>query len=213
MSLLDYLHGDYVHPRRVQVLQRCLAQLIPQESSVLDVGCGDGVLGSLIMSDRPDLHYMGIDVLVRKDARIPVTAFDGLHLPYPDRSWDFVMFVDVLHHTEDPMVLLREAARVSRRGLLIKDHLVDAFAAGTRLKFMDIVGNRRHGVALPFNYWRNEQWITAFRELEFSVNSWNVNLQLYPSPADWIFGRSLHFVGRLDLPESRKEAAVSRGDI
>jgi Methylase involved in ubiquinone/menaquinone biosynthesis len=170
---------------------------------VLDVGCGDGMLGSLIMADRPDLQYMGIDVLVRDDTRIPVTAFDGLHVPFPDRSWEFVMFVDVLHHTENPKILLREAARVAKKGVLIKDHLLDAFLAGPRLRFMDNVGNRRHGVALPFNYWRYEQWLAAFSELGLSVNSWNGDLRLYPGPADWLFGRSLHFVVRLDL---KKEA-------
>jgi SAM-dependent methyltransferase len=157
------------------------------------------MLGSLITADRPDLQYMGIDVLVRDDTRIPVTRFDGRHIPFADQSWEFVMFVDVLHHTEDPMILLREAARVAKKGVLIKDHLLDAFLAGSRLRFMDTVGNRRHGVALPFNYWRKEQWLSAFRELELLVNSWDGNLRLYPGPADWVFGRSLHFVGRLDL--------------
>jgi len=203
MSVLGNLHGGYVHARRVRVLRRSFIELIPQQSSVLDVGCGDGMLGSLIMADRPDLQYMGIDVLVRDDTRIPVTAFDGLHVPFPDRSWEFVMFVDVLHHTENPMILLREAARVAKKGVLIKDHLLDAFLAGPRLRFMDNVGNRRHGVALPFNYWRYEQWLAAFSELGLSVNSWNGDLRLYPGPADWLFGRSLHFVVRLDL---KKEA-------
>jgi len=199
MSILSHVHGGYVHARRVRILRRCLAELIPQQSSVLDVGCGDGMLGSLITADRPDLQYMGIDVLVRDDTRIPVTPFDGRHIPFADQSWEFVMFVDVLHHTEDPMILLREAARVAKKGVLIKDHLLDAFLAGPRLRFMDTVGNRRHGVALPFNYWRKEQWLSAFRELELLVNSWDGNLRLYPGPADWVFGRSLHFVGRLDL--------------
>ena len=113
------------------------------------------------------------------------------------------MFVDVLHHTENPMILLREAARVAKKGVLIKDHLLDAFLAGPRLRFMDNVGNRRHGVALPFNYWRYEQWLAAFSELGLSVNSWNGDLRLYPGPADWLFGRSLHFVVRLEL---KKEA-------
>lgn len=202
MNLLGNLHGDYVHARRVQVLRKCLSDLIPQQASVLDIGCGDGKLGSLITSNRPDLHYMGIDVLVRNDTPIPVRAFDGVHVPFPDKSWEFVMLVDVLHHTEDPMVLLREATRVAKTALLIKDHLLDAFLAGPRLRLMDTIGNRRFGVALPYNYWRYEQWRLAFGNLGLSVNVWKKDLRLYPLVADWIFGRSLHFVSRVDLKKS-----------
>ena len=55
------------------------------------------------------------------------------------------MFVDVLHHTDDPMVLLREAGRVASGFVLIKDHTQNGILAGRRLRFMDWVGNARHG--------------------------------------------------------------------
>ena len=212
MSLLGRLHGEYVHTRRVHVLRRCLSELIPQQASVLDVGCGDGLLASLIMDDRPDLQFTGIDVILRKETRIPIAAFNGKHIPFPDKSWDFVMFVDVLHHTDDPTILLREAARVARTGLVIKDHTLNGFLAGPTLKFMDIISNRRFGVALPFNYWRYEQWTAAFKSLGLSVEGWNKDLRLYPGPADWMFGRSLHFVGRLDLA-GKKEVTATHANL
>ena len=204
MSLLDRLHGEYVHTRRVRVLRKCISELIPQHASVLDVGCGDGLLAQLILDERPDIQFAGIDVLLRKETRIPITEFDGAHIPFPDKSQDFVMFVDVLHHTDDPMVLLTEATRVARRGLLIKDHTLEGFLAGPTLRFMDTVSNARFGVALPYNYWRHSQWLEAFRKLGLSVESWKKNLNLYPAPADRIFGRSLHFIGRLDVGASEQ---------
>ena len=204
MSLLDRVHGEYVHTRRVRVLRKCISELIPQHASVLDVGCGDGLLAQLIMEERPDIQFAGIDVLLRKETRIPISEFDGAHIPFPDKSQDFVMFVDVLHHTDDPMVLLTEATRVARRGLLIKDHTLEGFLAGPTLRFMDTVSNARFGVALPYNYWRHSQWLEAFRKLGLSVGSWKKNLNLYPALADRIFGRSLHFIGRLDVGASEQ---------
>ena len=67
------------------------------------------------MRQRPDLEITGVDVLVRPKNHIPVQLFDGRQLPFPDQSFDAVMFVDVLHHTDDPSVLLREAKRVARK--------------------------------------------------------------------------------------------------
>ena len=164
---------------------------------VLDVGCGDGLLGRLIVDRRPDIEIRGLEVLLRDQAHIPLDQFDGTTIPHDDHSFDVVMFVDVLHHTSDPMILLREAARVARRAILIKDHTLGGVFAGPTLRFMDRVGNARHLVALPYNYWPHARWLTAFKELQLPVEAWKSNLRLYPWPADRVFGRSLHFVARL----------------
>jgi SAM-dependent methyltransferase len=165
---------------------------------VLDVGSGDGWLASLIAEQNPTLRLRGLDTLVRPGARIPIAPFDGHRIPEVDGGVDVVMFVDVLHHTEDPMELLTEAARVARRAVVIKDHLRNGILAGPTLRAMDWVGNARHGVVLPYNYWSRAQWMDAFRALGLSIQDWTTALRLYPAPLDWIFGRSLHFAARLE---------------
>jgi SAM-dependent methyltransferase len=199
MSLLERIHGGYAYGRRVEQLSRHLADVLPHAASVLDVGCGDGLVAQLVNQKRPDLLFTGIDVLVRPQTHIPVKQFDGSIVPYEDATFDAVMFVDVLHHTEDPLVLLREAARVSRSCIVLKDHTANGILANETLRFMDSVGNARHGVVLPYNYWTLQQWHQAFEALDLSVSSWKKDLALYPVPANWIFGRSLHFVARLGV--------------
>src|SRR3954471_11775238 len=161
MTLLDRIHGSFVYNRRVDRLCRHLTAVLPARGRVLDIGCGDGLLSSMIMEDRPELEIIGIDVLLRPTTHIPVTEFDGTHVPFADGSVDVAMFVDVLHHTTDPMILLREAARVARRAIVIKDHTADGVLAQSTLRFMDEVGNARHGVALPYNYWPRARWMEA----------------------------------------------------
>ena len=125
MSLTDHIHGGHVHNRRARVLSEYLAKLIPEDFHLLDVGCGDGLLAHLITQKRPDLNLRGIDVLVRDHTHIPVDEFDRQVIPYANASFDGVIFVDVLHHTQDPMVLLREAVRVARKVIVIKDHTLN----------------------------------------------------------------------------------------
>jgi SAM-dependent methyltransferase len=207
MKLLDEIHAGYVHRRRVWVLGDHLARLLPDSGDVLDVGCGDGILTKLIAGKKPNVSIRGIDVLVRQQTAIPVSQFDGTVIPFADASFEVVMLVDVLHHATNPLVLLREAERVSKKWILLKDHTRDGWLARSTLRFMDLVGNRRHNVLLPHNYWPREHWLAAFRELDLSVDSWISDLGLYPLPANWIFDRSLHFVARLDkgggLPKSQ----------
>jgi SAM-dependent methyltransferase len=212
MSILERIHGGYVHTRRVRVLCDHLASLIPRQASVLDVGTGDGLLAKLLSARRPDLSLHGLDVLPRAKSHIPVQLFDGEHIPYPDKSFDVVLFVDVLHHTNDAMALLREAVRTARHALVIKDHSLQGFAASLTLRAMDMIGNARHGVRLPYNYWSRVQWEEVARTLQLRTDKKLTDLKLYPGMADWIFGRSLHFVARLTVPGAVEIASHSDAD-
>lgn len=115
MSFLELLHGGYVHKRRISLLSEWCSNLIPRNASVLDVGCGDGRLARLVADKRPDISVHGIDVRARTRAAIPVEPFNGRSIPHGDGSFDVVMFIDVLHHTAEPMILLAEAVRVARQ--------------------------------------------------------------------------------------------------
>jgi SAM-dependent methyltransferase len=198
MKFMDRMHGDYVANRRARVISGHLANIIPDGFQVLDVGCGDGLIARLITETRPDIKLRGLDVLARDRTYIPIEHFNGEIIPYDDASFDGVMFVDVLHHTKDPMILLREAARVARKTVVIKDHILDGLFAGPTLRAMDRVGNARYGVSLPYNYWSKPKWLQAFDALRMEVGSWTTQLKLYPWPASWLLDRSLHFVARLD---------------
>ena len=168
------------------------------DTTVLDVGCGDGLIDRHILDRRPDLSIAGIDVMLRHKAHISVQKFDGSTIPYKDDDFDFVLFIDVLHHMSDPMVLLREACRVARQGIVLKDHNVDGLLAGPTLKFMDWVGNAPHGVVLPYNYWAKRRWQQAFQALGLEPVYMQPDLGLYPPPMSFLFDRSLHFIARLD---------------
>jgi SAM-dependent methyltransferase len=191
------LHEKLVSNRRVEVLARWFAELVPPKVRVLDVGCGDGLVSAILQSQRPDIRVQGIDVLSRAQTHIPVELFDGLHFPFDSGSFDVVLFSDVLHHTADPSALLREAARVAAHYVLIKDHYREGFAAGARLRFMDWVGNARFGVALPYNYWTEAQWRVGWQDAGLKPERVVTKLGLYPKPADWIFGAKLHFIALL----------------
>ncbi|HSB20652.1 MAG TPA: class I SAM-dependent methyltransferase [Anaeromyxobacteraceae bacterium] len=196
-GLLGRLHQRLAYQRRVEVLAGHLAEVLPEGSRVLDVGCGDGLIDRLVQERRPDVRVEGIDVLLRPRTFVPVSRFDGRRIPHADGSVDAVLFVDVLHHTSDPLVLLSEAVRVARRCVVIKDHARDGFLAGPSLRFMDWVGNRRHGVSLPYNYWTEARWRSAFQGLGVTPELWRRDLGLYRGLPHLLFDRSLHFLARL----------------
>jgi SAM-dependent methyltransferase len=196
MSLVGRMHGRAVLTRRVRVLSQQIAGLLPRNARVLDIGSGDGSIAALVQQARDDVLVTGIDVLVRPNTRIPVERFDGVTVPYDDRSFDAVMFVDVLHHADDPARLLAEGARVGAN-VVVKDHLANGAFARSTLRAMDWVGNASHGVSLPYNYLSTAQWQRVFKEQGLTVDTEITRLGLYPRPAAWMFERRLHALWRL----------------
>jgi SAM-dependent methyltransferase len=192
-AIVAALHRKFVLGRRVRILAGYLCRFLPPNARVLDVGCGDGAIDALIQNQRPDVSIEGIDVFVRPSPLIPVSLFDGTTIPYAAQSFDVVMFVDALHHTVNPIVLLREGVRVGKI-IVIKDHLCDGFLAGFTLRLMDWVGNVYDGSISLHSYWRERQWADAFRSLGLNVRQSLASLGLYPSAVAWLFERRLHFI-------------------
>lgn len=197
LSWIASWHRAFVFERRARVLAEMLAAQIPERAAVLDIGCGDGTIGSLISQLRPDISIQGVEFLVRPRCKIECRAFDGTSLPFPDRAFDVCLFVDVLHHTQDPAILLREAVRASRSFVLLKDHLDEGIFDYLTLRFMDWVGNRPHGVVLTYNYQSRSQWADCFSKCGLVETTWTTQVPLYPPPVSFVAGRGLHFVALL----------------
>ncbi len=201
LSLLKHAHARAVFGRRVRVLAESLAVKIPPGASVLDIGCGDGTIASLIKKHNPAVDIRGIEFAPRPTCLIECIPFDGIRIPHPSASFDVCMFVDVLHHASDaPGIarLLSEARRVSRRLVLVKDHLAESRFDFKTLQLMDWVGNRPHGVVLPYNYQSRAQWNQLFSAAGLNVTDWQDRIALYPFPFSALFGRRLHYIALLE---------------
>jgi SAM-dependent methyltransferase len=200
VSLLASLHERWVFASRIDTLAALIGAEIASGETLLDVGCGDGTLDRALLALHPWLKLEGVEVLLRGVHPMPVRTFDGEHLPYDDASVDRVMLIDVLHHADEPGKLLAEAVRVARHGVILKDHIVSGPVSRRVLRLMDWVGNARHGVALPYDYWSLAQWREAVAGLGLEPLTWRESVRLYPRPFDWIFGGGLHLFAHLAVP-------------
>lgn len=83
----------------------------------LDVGCGEMPFRGFLPAGA---DYTGLDIPAADDfgmTRHPdIVDFDGLHIPFPDSSFDCVLCTEVLEHAEDPVALIAEMRRVLRKG-------------------------------------------------------------------------------------------------
>ena len=77
MNIIDSLHGGYIYKRRVATLRDALAEVMPRDARILDVGCGDGLVAHLIHEKRPDVSVEGIDIMLGPRAMSPSLSLTG----------------------------------------------------------------------------------------------------------------------------------------
>jgi ubiquinone/menaquinone biosynthesis C-methylase UbiE len=120
--LADVLELRAADPQQRAMLNGYLSELqLPSEASAL-VGCGTGAV-SRVLAEMPGVgEVVGIDpapVFIEKARelgkgfpRLSFQTADGLAVPFPDASFDLVVFHTTLCHVPDPEQALREAYRV-----------------------------------------------------------------------------------------------------
>jgi 2-polyprenyl-3-methyl-5-hydroxy-6-metoxy-1,4-benzoquinol methylase len=110
--------------------QRTLDELFAEAApaSVLDVGCGEGVLTEQWAQRLGDGRVVGIDLADPKLAaewatrRRPNLQFEAMtveSLSFADDAFDLVAATEVLEHVDHPEAAVAEMARVARRWLLV----------------------------------------------------------------------------------------------
>ena len=145
-------------------------------SEVLDIGSGSGIIAKQI-ANKLKVKIALVDVVDKKKVDLPLTLYNGNKLPFKDKSFDAALLIFVLHHAEDPQVVLSEAKRVVRDKIIVYEDII------TRNPF-DKIDSFLHGFA--FNKaWnlQNEatfksemEWREIFKKLDLKI------IKVYPLP-------------------------------
>jgi 2-polyprenyl-3-methyl-5-hydroxy-6-metoxy-1,4-benzoquinol methylase len=116
--------------RLMGAFERDLAELFASAAprSVLDVGCGEGILTSGWAQQNPGARVVGFDLEDPKlrehwaGASQPNLSFqtgDARELPFADREFDMVAAIETLEHIPDSERVVAEMARVAAHWLLV----------------------------------------------------------------------------------------------
>jgi 2-polyprenyl-6-hydroxyphenyl methylase/3-demethylubiquinone-9 3-methyltransferase len=92
---------------------------IGKNKTVLDIGCGAGILTNALAQTGHSVHGVdlsasSLEIAKRKDEtkKVSYQVANAYSLPYGDQTFDVVCAMDVLEHVEEPQRLISEASRV-----------------------------------------------------------------------------------------------------
>jgi SAM-dependent methyltransferase len=151
-----------------------IAPHLERGMTVLDLGSGTGRV-SRWLADRTGIRPTLADVadFGNRIGGFPfVPLEDPLSLPFPDRAFDAVMMLFVLHHIEawdDQERLVREATRVTRRRLVVIEDTPTSTVDRMWNVAWDWLLNLRHGVPTPFTFRTVEEWRTVFHRAGLGI--------------------------------------------
>ena len=103
---------------------KAIADIIPKNISVLDVGCGDGSLMNLLIKEK-NIKARGLEIkeeYVKKCISRGLSVIEGdaeteLH-QFPDQSFDFVILSQTLQAFYNPEKVLKDLLRVGKSAIV-----------------------------------------------------------------------------------------------
>lgn len=90
---------------KAQKLHSWFPQYQASAISILDFGCGDGLMTFFTKKIFPDAHVFGVDpssesikIALKNHPEISFHDNDGIHLPFKDHSFDLIYAAGAFHH-------------------------------------------------------------------------------------------------------------------
>jgi anti-anti-sigma factor len=136
------LLGDLDLPTRIskvssdrpKILHDRINPYMSASTSLLHIRCGNArVAETFADSQRVQL----VDIVNRNETALPLAIYDGTILSFDDKSFDTTLMINVLSHSKSPIDSLREAIRVTRNRIIIKETVYFNEAQRFFCEFMD----------------------------------------------------------------------------
>ena len=152
---------------RTNAIIDSFASIIRPHSHIIDIGAGKGLLAQE-MAQRFDARVTLVDVASYNQTSLPLSVCDSRALAFADNSFDYALLSFVLHHSQNPACILREALRVAQEVIVVENH-VEGKLRGVLTRLIDSWPAIQYGTPPCYFTKTRDEWLKWFEQ--FSVET------------------------------------------
>ena len=129
------------------------------------------------MAKEKGVKMQLLDVEDFNRSKLPLMLYDGEHIPFKNNFFDTSLLLFVLHHCKDPLLVLKEAIRVSRNRIIIHEDTYTSSFGRILASMNDFISNfpflltNPAKMNMPYNYRTVAGWERVFQDLGLHVVS------------------------------------------
>lgn len=183
-SDLSHMHTA-IKARSTKVFEEVACHFIG--SSLLDVGCGNGLVSELSKPHFAEIQLLDVMNYLSQEVDLPFVQYDEGR-PFPiTKTYDTVLLLTVLHHSNDPLLLLKESWKATAKRLIIIESVfgvhtqapvghydLASFVEADQIAFAVVVDwlyNRvlNDNIPVPYNFTSPDGWLGVFSECGMHV--------------------------------------------
>lgn len=124
MSTQDFEDNRWTTTPQKKEFRHTTAVALTSKGTVLDVGCGDGLLLEMyaekdVVAEGVDISNVAVETSRKKGFEAKQGDFTHEPLPFGENSFDTVVALDILEHVYNPEKLLSQMHRVTKSAVVI----------------------------------------------------------------------------------------------
>ena len=143
-------------------------QFIKKGAKILDLGCGSAIVAH-VFEEFFRAEVVGVDVLDRRIFPISFEKINGQSLPFLENNFDATLIFFVLHHSQNPLILLEEAKRVTKDKILIYEDLPEGIWSKLFCKFHGFSFDAIFGNKNKTSFKTEKEWRKVFEDLKLEL--------------------------------------------
>lgn len=152
--------------RAKKYIVKIILTFLKKSDKILDIGSGPCNICRILRERGYNITPIDVQNLSIVDNIRPL-LYDSVKIPFNDNTFDVALILTVLHHTPDPVLIIKEAVRVSKKIIIIEDiynniphkYLTYFFDSLTNFEF------KGH----PHTNKNDEQWKSTFNMLKLKL--------------------------------------------
>lgn len=150
---------------------RRIQTIVGDDASILDIGSGVGRLAEAMKYVMPRATVVCTDIEDYNRSSVPFVVASGDSLLFEDKSFNASTIFYVLHHTDNPEGILREAKRVSKDKVIVQEDTYRNILEKISYELHIRSFQRKHHLSRIGPARKDEDWQRMFEQEGFTVDS------------------------------------------